>query len=239
MDTWLSNAMRVINLMPNLEEKKLVKIFGSSENILEVKVKTIEELASRFELAMTRGVALFGKHAFRKSLPINNTRRTPINKALFETWGNILAGLNQENFDILIKNKNLLMASYYILLNGNNTMKEMINPFSMMDLDFLREHNTSNDKVDYFQIIQGLAFFVFGREIAHVTLPNLRNAALTVENNEEEEIAGNLYVLLNGDIGESLYFSISHNASKVESVKNRYFYLGNLVRNIIRGKKSD
>lgn len=237
MDTWLSNAMRVINLMPNLEEPKLVRIFGSSENIPEIKVNTIEELCARFELAMIRGVALFGKHAFRKSLPVNDNRRTPINKALFETWGNILAELSQEDFNILLTNKNLLVASYYILLNGDNRMKEMIDP--MRDIGFLRRHHAPHDKIDYFEIIKGLAFFVFGRDITHVTLHELRNNAFSSERNEEGEIADNLYILLNGKIGESLYFSISRNASEVESVKHRYLYLSSLVKNIIRGKQSD
>ena len=238
MDTWLSNAMRVINLMPNLEQSKLIKIFGSQENIPDIKIKTIEELASHFELAMTRGLVLFEKHAFRKS-SIQGSRRTPVNKALFETWGNILTGLSQENFGTLLENKKLLISSYYILLNGDNRMQEMISPFFMENIGFSRGESPHGEKIDYFEMIKRLAFFVFGIDIAHVTLLELKDYELFPENNEEREVADNLYTLLSGGIGESLYFSISRNASEVESVKYRYYYLNNLVKNIITYAKQE
>ena len=233
MDTWLSNAMRVINLMPNLEQTKLVKIFGSSENIPEIKVNTIEELCARFELAMIRGVALFGKHAFRKSLPVNDNRRTPINKALFETWGNILAELNQEDFSILLKNKEQIIENYCILLNGDTDLLKII------EVDNLYYHPDKGRK------IKNLVFCVFGRTCNSLLSPLqcatrlMYNNSLSDEEREEHKISTDLYKLLRGEIGESLYFSISRNASEVESVKHRYLYLSSLVKNIIRGKQSD
>jgi hypothetical protein len=218
MDTWLSNAMRVINLMPNLEQSKLIKIFGSQESIPEIKIKTIEELTQRFELAMTRGVALFGKHAFRKSLPIKGYRRTPINKALFETWGNILSELNESDFVFLSGSKKLFINACNILLNGEPGMLDSIGAFS-----------TNPEISEDFQIARKIIFFVFGENILYYH-PNEFDIGLELKS---EGIEWSILNLLRGSIGESLNLSISRNASKAESVKRRYLYLGNLVKNTI------
>jgi hypothetical protein len=108
MDSFLSDTMRTINLMPELDEKKLQIIFnGKLPNLL---IKSIDELEYRFEVGMKRAKKLFANHAFRKSLP--GYRRTPINKALFEVWGNVLADLSQNAFDMLVENKTELFVLY-------------------------------------------------------------------------------------------------------------------------------
>jgi hypothetical protein len=224
MDTWLSNAMRVINLMPNLEQSKLIKIFGSQESIPEINVKTIEELASRFELAMTRGLALFGKHAFRKSL--SGMRRTPVNKALFETWGNILGELDQNDFGLLLSKQNLLIYAYGVLLNGNNELNN-----SIISIPPTLETNKT------YQIVKNIAFLIFGKDISGCSLYDFWRFVEVVES--DENIGWQICRLLNGSIGESLYFSISRNASEAESIKRRYYYLGNLVKNIITYSKQE
>jgi hypothetical protein len=239
MDTWLSNAMRVINLMPNLEQSKLIKIFGSQENIPEIQVKTIDELKNRFEIAMKRGEILFGKHAFRKSLPIEDFRRTPINKALFSTWGNVLSNLNQQEFSILLRNKVELINFYYILLNGDHKLKKLVNT------SFFGEKDSSNSEyhVKSYEFIKKLALFLFGNNMNHISLPtfasHLRSFVIDEERSEEEKFADNLYYLLAGEIGKSLYSAISRNASEIESVKQRYYYFGNLVKNIITYAKQE
>jgi len=53
---------------------------------------------------MYRASYLFGEHAFRKSLP-SDDRKSPINKALFETWANVLADIEQSEFEILLSRK--------------------------------------------------------------------------------------------------------------------------------------
>ena len=225
MDTWLSNAMRVINLMPSLEQSKLVKIFGSSENIPEIKVKTIEELTEHFDLAMQRGMALFGKHAFRKSLPVQGSRRTPINKALFETWGNILADLSKEHFDILLKNKKSFINLYNILVNGNEEL------YGTISSPNLKENKNDNK---HYQKIKKIAFFIFGEELLNTDLISIRFCILvTDDSNDMHGIEWQLLRLFNGEVGRSLYLSISRNASEIENVKQRYYYFGNLVKNII------
>src|SRR5690606_24443810 len=83
MDTWLSNTMRVINCMPELENNKLQKIYVN-DTIPRILISDINKLTYNFTKAMTRARLLFGEHAFRKSLP--SYRKAPINKALFESW---------------------------------------------------------------------------------------------------------------------------------------------------------
>jgi uncharacterized protein with ParB-like and HNH nuclease domain len=103
MDTFLSDTMRIINIMPNLDSKEGAKIFKdgiSKDHILITDPRLLEDL---FTKAMTRAKTIFGEHAFRKSYP--GKRRTPINKALFEVWGTLLGKLTDKEFETLKKNK--------------------------------------------------------------------------------------------------------------------------------------
>jgi len=111
MDKFLSNAMRVINCMPELEHKKLLKIYGKEEAIPKINYNNVAEIESQFILAMQRGKVLFGDHAFRKSLP-NSSRKSPINKALFESWSAVLCELSEENFEILVSRKTEFLVKY-------------------------------------------------------------------------------------------------------------------------------
>lgn len=110
MDTWLSNAMRVINCLPELDPKKLNKIY-LKETVPEIKIKDVSEIAERFELAMNRAEELFHGHAFRKSLP-SESRKSPINKSLFEVWSNVLSSLSENEYQKLLHNKNELLKKY-------------------------------------------------------------------------------------------------------------------------------
>ncbi len=56
----------------------------------EVSDEALEKLAYDFERAMDNARKIFGSHAFRK-WPIDSEKSYPINRALFETWGNALA----------------------------------------------------------------------------------------------------------------------------------------------------
>lgn len=113
MDNWLSDAMRVLNVLPHPTEVQLKKIFQSnSEN--ELKIRSIEEIKDKFEMAMQRGYELFEGHAFRKSLP-GESRKSPINKSLFEIWGNVLSDISHEEFDILSSRKSYLLKQYNLL----------------------------------------------------------------------------------------------------------------------------
>ena len=50
----------------------------------------LDQLRTDFVRGMTNGYAVFGEHAFRK-WPWDAVRKSPINRALFESWGTVLA----------------------------------------------------------------------------------------------------------------------------------------------------
>ena len=54
----------------------------------------LEQLRADFVRGMTNGYAVFGEHAFRK-WPWGAVRKSPINRALFETWGTVLADYDE------------------------------------------------------------------------------------------------------------------------------------------------
>lgn len=118
MDSFLSDTMRIINIMPSLNGKEGEKVFKEKvlkEHVLITKVNVLEE---RFFNAMKRGKEIFGEHAFRKSYP--SKRRTPINKALFEAWGTLLGKLTDNEFENLKNNKTKFIEKHSVLLEDFN-----------------------------------------------------------------------------------------------------------------------
>lgn len=113
MDSWLSNTMRVINCFPQPTEQQMRKIF--QKEVPHFKLQSIKEIKKRFELAMIRGEEIFDGHAFRKSLP-DESRKSPINKSLFEVWGNVLSELSEDNYRVLNSRRNRLLSEYKSLL---------------------------------------------------------------------------------------------------------------------------
>jgi hypothetical protein len=117
MDKFLSDTMRLINLAPNFSEVALKKIFPR-QPLPKVQVRSLKELRICFELAMTRCFQLFGEYSFRKA--VSGMRRTPINKALFDSWANICLRMSQDDFDKLKIIKNKLIKLYGEMLNDPN-----------------------------------------------------------------------------------------------------------------------
>jgi len=138
MDSWLSNSMRVINCMPELDKKTISKIFQSSP-VPTIKIKSIEEIEGRFKLAMIRNKEIFGAHAFRKSLP--RSKKSPINKALFESWSNVLSELTESQFVILKSRKSYLIRKYEIILNDEAFINS-IGRSSSQPKDVVDRHTT-------------------------------------------------------------------------------------------------
>ncbi len=134
MDFFLNETMRIINCMPELKQECLKKIFTDSE-IPKIRTKSIESLRSRFEKAMHRSFNIFGRHTFRKSY--GNNRRAPINKTLFETWGNILADLTGEEYEKLLEQKATFMKKYSKKLDNddfaNIIAKHSLKPSSVLE----------------------------------------------------------------------------------------------------------
>lgn len=111
MDSFLSNAMRIINCMPELEHKKLLNIYGKEEAIPTINYNNIADIEKMFVQGMLRGHELFGDHAFRTSLP-DSPRKSPINKSLFESWSTILCTLSEKEFEMLRSKKKEFFIAY-------------------------------------------------------------------------------------------------------------------------------
>lgn len=115
LDSWLSNAMRVINLMPNITSKELNKIYKTADELPIIKLSDLDEIKDLFKKAMLRCDLIFDGHAFRKSIP-GDERKTPINKSLFEVWSNVLCHLTEDDFIKLKDNKKYLLEKYKLIL---------------------------------------------------------------------------------------------------------------------------
>ncbi|PST93656.1 DUF262 domain-containing protein [Photobacterium sp. NCIMB 13483] len=157
MDSWLSNAMRVINCFPDPTEDELNKIFQKNE-VPKLNITSVEEIKEKFILAINRSEEIFDGHAFRKSLP-NEYRKSPINKSLFEVWGNILSDLSEYEYEILKSNKYELIESYSELLKKlefnnaisrhSSTQKGIIDSFnSIKELVLKNITDCEGNKID-------------------------------------------------------------------------------------------
>jgi hypothetical protein len=73
-------------------------------------VKTYEELKRLFLTSMKRNFELFGRESFRISK--TGMKRSPINKALFDSWGTILAFLSETDYKILLDKREVLLSKY-------------------------------------------------------------------------------------------------------------------------------
>ena len=110
MDDFLSGTMQIINLMPDLHPRDLAKVFNKDIDNIKIGYRTHSQLKELFHLAMKRANALFDDYAFRKAVPNQNRRRTPINKSLFETWSVLLSEMKDEKFQAVLKNKKRLYS---------------------------------------------------------------------------------------------------------------------------------
>lgn len=107
MDSFLCNAMKVIN-------EPARKAWGAPETAPPVpRLTDRETLKTHFCCAMTRAEQVFGRYAFRKSLPGFSNWRTPINKALFEVWSCQLSRITEEAFQRLLARKEELFKALY------------------------------------------------------------------------------------------------------------------------------
>ncbi|MEO5351917.1 MAG: DUF262 domain-containing protein [Magnetococcus sp. XQGC-1] len=117
MDAFLSDTMRLINHMPNLTED-VIKNILKGKKTQKINQLSVEQLEVRFITAMQRGVDLFGRHAFRKSC--GDEYRSFINKALFESLANVLADLDENNFEKLRDRREQLHDKYRKLMMNSN-----------------------------------------------------------------------------------------------------------------------
>ena len=104
--------------------KKLNKI---DENL----VKKIEQ---KFSIAMKAAYNIFGEDTFRKILN-NSSKKSPVNKALFECWSVALSQFNEQEIEILI--------------NKKEKLKELFIQNMESDPDFLQSISQAANKVQY------------------------------------------------------------------------------------------
>ena len=65
-----------------------------TERIDDPANQSLDQLRTDFVRGMTNCYAVFGEHAFRK-WPLALARKSPINRALFESWGTVLADYDE------------------------------------------------------------------------------------------------------------------------------------------------
>jgi Protein of unknown function DUF262 len=94
-DSFLSDVMAAINIM---DEQKL------------------EDLKQKFRKAMITAYAIFGDDAFRKRYKLD-AGRSPVNKALFESWSVNFINLNDEQIKMLIERKDQLKGKFIEMMN--------------------------------------------------------------------------------------------------------------------------
>jgi Protein of unknown function DUF262 len=94
-DSFLSDVMASINIMDE---------------------QNLEDLKQKFRKAMTTAYAIFGNDAFRKRYKLD-AGRSPVNKALFESWSVNFINLNDEQIQILIERKDQLKDKFIEMMN--------------------------------------------------------------------------------------------------------------------------
>jgi len=103
LDTFLNNAMKAMNDMPEDQ---------------------INDLKCDFLKAMSAAINIFGNEAFRKCSD-RSARRMPFNKALFESWAVNLSSLSYDQIEIL-KTKKDTLVDEFIILNGDRSFIDSI-----------------------------------------------------------------------------------------------------------------
>ncbi|WP_433562075.1 DUF262 domain-containing protein [Nocardia sp. CA-151230] len=92
--------------LPDLQE---YDSYGSLENLLDATTELIDDVGqisdahleswfAAFERGMINARIIFGDYSFRR-WPAGNDRRSPINRALLESWGVVLAGYHPEQLE--------------------------------------------------------------------------------------------------------------------------------------------
>ena len=81
-------------------------------------LQSLSEIREKFILAMKRAFLLFGDQAFRVSLGKNY--HTPVNKSLFETVGCLLMKCTFDDFEKLLRSKDVFLNKLYVLLQDGS-----------------------------------------------------------------------------------------------------------------------
>ena len=109
METFLQRGIQILNFLET-PDILITKNIYTKETLPDFKIKSYKELIRLFELSMQRNFELFGTNSFRFSK--SGKRRTAINKALFDSWGSILAFLENDKYEKLKTRKEKLIELY-------------------------------------------------------------------------------------------------------------------------------
>jgi hypothetical protein len=124
MDRFLSDTMRIINLMPDFDSKAADKFFREEQpekdrpSKKDILIKNRDNLEPIFIRGMIRAREIFDKHTFRRSY--DDKRKAPINKSLFELLSVSLAKQSNAEYTALLKKKKTFLSDYSQLLDEEN-----------------------------------------------------------------------------------------------------------------------
>jgi Protein of unknown function DUF262 len=79
--------------------------------------------SEKFKKALIANEKIFGKNAFRK---ISTSRKKPINQSLFEAWMTTIGNLNDDEIDILIDRKDILINLFASLMETDSKFSKSI-----------------------------------------------------------------------------------------------------------------
>lgn len=85
-----------------------------------------DEIKESFISSMKLAKDIFGEKAFRKVYDLNEPRRKPINKALFEVWSVELSKLSTTDKEKLRTNKTILFNEFIELMNSDEMFVDSI-----------------------------------------------------------------------------------------------------------------
>jgi len=107
-------------------------------DINKMSTQEIEKLQRRFIRTMMAAYEIFGREAFRKRYKVA-APRSPINKALFESWAVNLSQLNEDQIQVLEAKKLLLQEKFISLMNDpafNNAVSQSTGDINRVKLRF-------------------------------------------------------------------------------------------------------
>lgn len=104
LDSFLIRTLKLLNTLNKKKDEKEL-------NNIKILVNNFNELERLFYLGLLRNKDFFGNNAFRL-MSINTNKRTPINRALLETFGTLLAKLSNIEFEKLLSHKTIFLEKY-------------------------------------------------------------------------------------------------------------------------------
>ncbi|TSD67627.1 DUF262 domain-containing protein [Inquilinus sp. KBS0705] len=145
VDTFLSDTMRIINAMPDFAPSTTKKLFNERIHRDDIQIDSLKMIEVRFLSAMKRTQLIFGEHNFRTSY--YGLRKTPVNKALFETWGAIFSKLESEEFEILVENKKEFINDYNLNYLSKDSFKQVVSRNALKQTSVIERHSKLNTLV--------------------------------------------------------------------------------------------